>query len=165
MHLRGVIVDWGGVMTSPILDTVNVWLETDGIDRSSYLAVMRPWVMQAYAADQDESPIHALERGECEDEEMTGRGWVDQAQDRLIRSYASRDEDRRHDGQAGQALGALGAHRERDTERDRGQRVPAVVDQVGQQRQAAGDREHERLHHGCGAEDGECEHDGPDALA
>jgi putative hydrolase of the HAD superfamily len=70
MHLRGVIVDWGGVMTSPILDTVNVWLETDGIDRSSYLAVMRPWVMQAYAADQDESPIHALERGECEDEEF-----------------------------------------------------------------------------------------------
>ena len=27
--LRGVITDWGGVMTSPIIDTVTAWLEAD----------------------------------------------------------------------------------------------------------------------------------------
>jgi putative hydrolase of the HAD superfamily len=29
---------------------------------------MRPWVSQAYDPDGDDSPIHALERGECSDE-------------------------------------------------------------------------------------------------
>jgi epoxide hydrolase-like predicted phosphatase len=58
-------------MTNPILDSVNVWLEADGIDRASYVAVMRQWVRQAYADGQEvTSPIHALERGECTNEEF-----------------------------------------------------------------------------------------------
>jgi putative hydrolase of the HAD superfamily len=60
-----VITDWGGVMTRPILDTVRVWLESDGIDRDSYRTVMRAWVNQAYGQDGETNPIHALERGEC----------------------------------------------------------------------------------------------------
>jgi putative hydrolase of the HAD superfamily len=68
--LRGVITDWGGVLTNPILETVNAWIELEGVDRDSYAAVMRPWVMQAYAPDGKGSPIHALERGECTDEEF-----------------------------------------------------------------------------------------------
>jgi putative hydrolase of the HAD superfamily len=67
-RLRGVITDWGGVMTSPILHTVNAWLEAEQIDRASYAAVMRPWVSLAYAGGGGQSPIHALERGECTDE-------------------------------------------------------------------------------------------------
>jgi hypothetical protein len=102
---------------------------------------------------------------ERECEQMAGRGWVNQAQDRLIRGNARGKEDRRHDRQAGQALGARGAHGERDPERDRGQGVPAVVDQVGQQRQAAAEREHDRLHRGRYAEDGERDRNGPNALA
>ena len=62
---RGLIIDWGGVMTSPIADTVRAWLDSDGIDHDSYAAVMRPWVLAAYDPAEDGNPIHALERGEC----------------------------------------------------------------------------------------------------
>jgi putative hydrolase of the HAD superfamily len=64
-----VITDWGGVMTKPLVDTVNAWIEADQIDRDSYAAVMRLWVAQAYG-DGDSNPIHALERGECTEEEF-----------------------------------------------------------------------------------------------
>ncbi len=58
-------------MTNPILDSVNAWLEADGIDRASYVAVMRQWVRQAYTDGEEyPSPIHALERGECTNEEF-----------------------------------------------------------------------------------------------
>jgi putative hydrolase of the HAD superfamily len=61
----GLIIDWGGVMTSPIADTVRAWLDSEGIDHDSYAAVMRPWVLAAYDPAEDGNPIHALERGEC----------------------------------------------------------------------------------------------------
>jgi putative hydrolase of the HAD superfamily len=69
-RIRGVIVDWGGVMTSPILDTMNAWMTTERIDRDSYLTVMRRWVVQAYGEGTDPNPIHALERGTCTNEEF-----------------------------------------------------------------------------------------------
>jgi putative hydrolase of the HAD superfamily len=64
-QLRGVITDWGGVLTSPILATVQAWIEAEDIDWNSYRTVMKSWVSRAYDADGDSSPIHALERGEC----------------------------------------------------------------------------------------------------
>jgi putative hydrolase of the HAD superfamily len=64
-ELRGIITDWGGVLTTPILTTVRAWIEADGIDWESYRAVMRLWVSQAYDAASGTNPIHALERGEC----------------------------------------------------------------------------------------------------
>jgi len=68
--VSAVIFDWGGVITSPILDTVSAWLEADRIDRDSYVAAMRPWVQRAYGPEAASSPIHALERGEVSDEEF-----------------------------------------------------------------------------------------------
>lgn len=65
-----MITDWGGVMTSPIADSVNAWLAADGIDKESYLTVMRQWVKQAYSDDGDQNPIHALERGEWTNDEF-----------------------------------------------------------------------------------------------
>jgi putative hydrolase of the HAD superfamily len=62
---RGVIVDWGGVLTTPILATVRAWIQADSIDWASYLAVMRAWVSEAYGVGGGQNPIHALERGEC----------------------------------------------------------------------------------------------------
>src|SRR5262249_26791805 len=59
---RAVIFDWGGVITSPILDTVSAWLAAERIDRESYAAAMRPWVQRAYGGDEAESAIHALGR-------------------------------------------------------------------------------------------------------
>src|SRR5215470_12350410 len=69
-ELRGVIFDWGGVLTTPIIQTVHAWLEADRIDRESYAAAMRPWISQAYGPDAAESPVHALERGEISDAEF-----------------------------------------------------------------------------------------------
>jgi putative hydrolase of the HAD superfamily len=62
---RGVITDWGGVLTTPILTTVRAWIEADAIDWDSYRTVMRAWLAAAYDADGDRNPVYALERGEC----------------------------------------------------------------------------------------------------
>jgi epoxide hydrolase-like predicted phosphatase len=69
-QLRGVITDWGGVLTTPILTTVQAWIQADGIDWDSYRTVMRAWVFDAYGPDAygpdaSQNPVHALERGEC----------------------------------------------------------------------------------------------------
>jgi putative hydrolase of the HAD superfamily len=73
--LRAVITDWGGVMTNPLPETVRAWIDADGIDYASYVAVMRGWVNGAYGAEADGevNPIHALERGECTIEEFEQR--------------------------------------------------------------------------------------------
>ena len=67
---RGVILDWGGVMTNPIRDMVAVWLDDEDVDHAHYATVMRPWVTGAYDQNGDANPIHALERGECTVEEF-----------------------------------------------------------------------------------------------
>ncbi len=64
-EFRGVITDWGGVLTTPILTTVQAWIQADGIDWDSYRTVMRAWVFDAYDPNGLPNPIHALERGEC----------------------------------------------------------------------------------------------------
>jgi putative hydrolase of the HAD superfamily len=64
-EIRGVITDWGGVLTTPILATVRAWIEADDIDWNSYRTVMRAWVSEAYGAAGSANPIHTLERGEC----------------------------------------------------------------------------------------------------
>jgi putative hydrolase of the HAD superfamily len=67
---RGVILDWGGVMTNPIREMVKVWLDDEDVDHEHYATVMRPWVIEAYDQNGDINPIHALERGECTTEEF-----------------------------------------------------------------------------------------------
>ena len=57
-------------MTNPIADSVSAWLAAEGIDRASYTAIMRRWVLPAYADGADANPVHALERGECTNEEF-----------------------------------------------------------------------------------------------
>ncbi|HEY6502226.1 MAG TPA: HAD family phosphatase [Streptosporangiaceae bacterium] len=68
--LRGVIADWGGVMTNPIAETVRAWIAADEIEYTSYHAVMKAWVTGAYDVTGEDNPIHVLERGECSDEEF-----------------------------------------------------------------------------------------------
>ena len=63
--MRGVITDWGGVLTTPILTTVQAWIQADSIDWDSYRTVMRSWVFDAYGPAASQNPVHALERGEC----------------------------------------------------------------------------------------------------
>jgi putative hydrolase of the HAD superfamily len=61
--VRGLITDWGGVLTTPLKDAIVSWIEADGIDASGYRTVMREWVEQAYGADGAVNPIHGLEDG------------------------------------------------------------------------------------------------------
>ncbi len=68
--LRGVIADWGGVMTNPITETVRAWIAADEIDYDSYHTVMKAWVTGAYDVAGEDNPIHVLERGECSNEEF-----------------------------------------------------------------------------------------------
>jgi putative hydrolase of the HAD superfamily len=65
-----VIIDWNGVLTNSLTETVGAWLEADGIDRDSYRTVMRAWVAQAYDEAHNTNPIRALERGECTEAEF-----------------------------------------------------------------------------------------------
>ena len=58
-----MITDWGGVFTSPIIDSVQAWLTADLIDPAGYRTVMRAWVTEAYRGGAD-NPVHLLERGE-----------------------------------------------------------------------------------------------------
>jgi epoxide hydrolase-like predicted phosphatase len=72
-ELRAVVIDWGGVLTQPMVDTVRAWITADQIDWDRYVAVVGPWLRDAYAADgvgradsgRRGNPVHALERGEC----------------------------------------------------------------------------------------------------
>jgi putative hydrolase of the HAD superfamily len=68
--LRGIITDWGGVLTPPILATVRAWIQAEDIDWETYRSVMRGWVFEAYRQDGLSNPIHALERGESSEAEF-----------------------------------------------------------------------------------------------
>jgi epoxide hydrolase-like predicted phosphatase len=57
-QLRGLIVDWGGVLTAPIDEAMAAWARHEGVDLDVYRTVMRSWI------DASASPIHGLERGE-----------------------------------------------------------------------------------------------------
>ncbi|GLW05311.1 hypothetical protein Misp01_04410 [Microtetraspora sp. NBRC 13810] len=64
---KGVLIDWGGVLTTGLAEAIDEWIEADRIDASHYRDVMRELVLHAYEGAQDgENPIHALERGEIE---------------------------------------------------------------------------------------------------
>ncbi|WP_046470729.1 HAD family hydrolase [Allosalinactinospora lopnorensis] len=68
---RGIITDWGGVLTSPLKETINAWLAADRIDDELYRTVMRSWVDRAYGGGGAAgNPIHALERGEVPTDEF-----------------------------------------------------------------------------------------------
>jgi putative hydrolase of the HAD superfamily len=69
-EIRGVITDWGGVLTTPILGMVQAWIRADRIDWDSYVAVMRTWIAEAYDHGSGQNPIHLLERGECSSAEF-----------------------------------------------------------------------------------------------
>ena len=62
MALRGLITDWGGVLTAPLADSIAAWLAADAIDVHGYRTLMRAWVSEAYA-EGGRNPIHGLEDG------------------------------------------------------------------------------------------------------
>jgi putative hydrolase of the HAD superfamily len=73
MTVRGIISDWGGVLTTPLKDTIAAWIEADGIDAGTYRGVMREWISAAYALDGEANPVHGLEDGSLEPAEFERR--------------------------------------------------------------------------------------------
>lgn len=64
--LRGLIVDWGGVLTTSLGDTFQRWAAEDGIDYPHYRSVMAELLGPVAGLEAGINPIHALERGEME---------------------------------------------------------------------------------------------------
>jgi epoxide hydrolase-like predicted phosphatase len=49
--LRGLVVDWGGVLTASLDSAMAQWAATDGVDFEHFRAVMRSWVGSRRPAD------------------------------------------------------------------------------------------------------------------
>jgi putative hydrolase of the HAD superfamily len=65
-RLRGLVVDWGGVMTQDLGAAMRRWAESEGADGEQFSALMRLWLGPAGEAEAAVNPVHALERGEME---------------------------------------------------------------------------------------------------
>lgn len=61
--LRGLVVDFGGVLTTALSDTVAAWCASDGVDLHRFAEVMTDWLDQP-ATDAAANPVHGLETGE-----------------------------------------------------------------------------------------------------
>jgi putative hydrolase of the HAD superfamily len=61
-EIRGIIIDWGGVLTSPLDEAIAGWLASERIDADRYRTLMRAWVKGAYDGGGT-NPIHGLEDG------------------------------------------------------------------------------------------------------
>ena len=98
-RLRGLIVDWGGVLTPSLDAAMSAWAQADGVDFEHFRDVMRAWVGPRPDEGRDEapgrppvalleeapdagsagsSPVHRLERGE-----LTPAEFEQQLADRL----------------------------------------------------------------------------------
>jgi epoxide hydrolase-like predicted phosphatase len=64
--LRGLVVDWGGVMTHDLGEAMQRWAIADGVDGAQFSSLMREWLGPAAGAQARLNPVHALERGEIE---------------------------------------------------------------------------------------------------
>lgn len=96
--VRGLIIDWGGVLTTPLRDAIAVWIESDDIDSAGYREVMREWFTSSYAGEGPVSPIHGLEDGSLPAEEFertlaerlrTRGGMAVAAEGLLLRMFAA----------------------------------------------------------------------------
>jgi putative hydrolase of the HAD superfamily len=61
---KGLIVDWGGVLTERLDLAVRAWAEQEQIDFDHYREAMRRWFSPEEQLEAEINPIHALERGE-----------------------------------------------------------------------------------------------------
>jgi len=67
--VKGLIVDWGGVLTGSDFDPFEAWAKSDGVDYEHYRGVLAELLgtssnRNISASDSQSNPIHALERGE-----------------------------------------------------------------------------------------------------
>lgn len=72
--IQAVVFDYGGVLTTPVADSIRAWLEADGIIADSFTATLKEWL--GHDAPPG-TPIHRLELGQLTvpefDELLAGR--------------------------------------------------------------------------------------------
>lgn len=61
--LRGLLVDWGGVLTPGLTDALGRWAELDDLDFDAYYTAITEW-LAASPLEARLNPVHALERGQ-----------------------------------------------------------------------------------------------------
>jgi len=65
-ELRGLILDWGGVLTSDLTGAMTAWADEEQVDLEQFAQVMRGWLGREGEIESFVNPVHALERGEIE---------------------------------------------------------------------------------------------------
>lgn len=67
LQIKGAIFDYGGVMTTPVRDSIAAWIQADDIKPESFTTVLREWLGRYVDTG---TPIHRLELGELPVEEF-----------------------------------------------------------------------------------------------
>jgi epoxide hydrolase-like predicted phosphatase len=65
--VAAVVFDYGGVLTSPVRDSIAAWLERDRIDPKSFSRALKAWLSRSAP---EGTPIHRLETGELSSEQF-----------------------------------------------------------------------------------------------
>ena len=55
------VFDYGGVLTTPVRDSIAAWLDRDSIDTDSFSRALKAWLSRPAP---DDTPIRRLETGE-----------------------------------------------------------------------------------------------------
>jgi putative hydrolase of the HAD superfamily len=58
-QLRGLLIDYGGVLTNPLPEFMAAWVKADGIDPDRFAELMRRWL----GPEAGRNPVHDLETG------------------------------------------------------------------------------------------------------
>ncbi|SFC72120.1 putative hydrolase of the HAD superfamily [Nocardioides terrae] len=66
-QVEAVVLDYGGVMTTPMGDSIRAWIAADGIDPQSFSRTLKAWLARDAPAG---TPIHRLETGELDADEF-----------------------------------------------------------------------------------------------
>jgi epoxide hydrolase-like predicted phosphatase len=61
--LTCLIVDYGGVLTTPISSTMQSWADSEGLSAESIGEVVRAWVRRSHEGHVGDDPIRGLETG------------------------------------------------------------------------------------------------------
>ena len=67
--VEGVIFDYGGVLTTPVGDSIRAWLDREGVDPSTFSRAIKEWLSRDAAPG---TPIHQLELGDLGIDEFNG---------------------------------------------------------------------------------------------
>lgn len=64
--IEALVVDYGGVLTNSLAETMGAWLDAEGVDGDAFATAMRALLGPQGEHEAAVNPVHALERGEIE---------------------------------------------------------------------------------------------------